>query len=468
MKSLHARRRVIGAMFMAGVFSIGLPFDMAPLPGNCAVAAAASEVSGDTIAIRDVRATADYWINRNNEGDKVLLDRNEILALNASMREKSSSLTDLLNFPGSVARSELQEMILSAQQDFREMATPEEHYDANGQPISQNSYDEAKANCGLASLEEKNEVRYALTTERTNLRLLPTAKNYFDDQDFRHYDDLQGTALDPAEPLLVLSESSDGAYAFVKSRNYTGWVSKGAMAFADRAHWQRYVQPEDFLVVTANKKTVAVKGGWQVLFQMGSVIPLRQAKVQPDGTWAAIIPVEVNGVLHEAEVNIPADDTVHKGWLPCTQNNFIRQSLKFLGDVYGWGGMEDSVDCSSYVGDIYRSMGLEIPRDADQQELAMPKSLNLSGLAREQRWKELKKAPVGALFFKPGHVMMYLGEDDKGTPLVIHSASSYFTFHGGTGKKHYIRQVLISDLHYQNGRGVETIDGMSSIGFIGR
>ena len=52
MKSLHARRRVIGAMFMAGVFSIGLPFDMAPLPGNCAVAAAASEVSGDTIAIR--------------------------------------------------------------------------------------------------------------------------------------------------------------------------------------------------------------------------------------------------------------------------------------------------------------------------------------------------------------------------------------------------------------------------------
>ena len=73
MKSLHARRRVIGAMFMAGVFSIGLPFDMAPLPGNCAVAAAASEVSGDTIAIRDVRATADYWINRNYEGDKVCL-----------------------------------------------------------------------------------------------------------------------------------------------------------------------------------------------------------------------------------------------------------------------------------------------------------------------------------------------------------------------------------------------------------
>lgn len=468
MKSLHARKKVIGALLLAGVFSVGLPCDMLPLPASSALAATASKVVEDTIAIHDARATADYWTSRCPEGDKVLLDRNEIQALNVSMRKKSPSLTDLLNYPGSVAKNELKKMILAAQQDFQDMSTPEEHYDANGQPISQKSYDVAKANCGLSSLKEKNNVRYALTTERTNLRLLPTAKNYFDDQGFRHYDDLQGTALDPAEPLLVLSESRDGAFVFVKSRNYTGWVSKGAMAFTDRTHWQRYVQPKDFLVVTANKKTVSVKGGWQVLFQMGSVIPLRQQQLRPDGTWTAVVPVEVNGTLQEAEVNIPADDTVHKGWLPCTQNNFIRQSMKFLGDVYGWGGMEDSVDCSSFVGDIYRSMGLEIPRDADQQELAMPKSLHLEGLSRAQRWEALKKAPVGALLFKPGHVMMYLGEDDRGTPLAIHSASSYFTFRGGEGKKHYIRQVLVSDLHYQNGRGVETIDGMSSIGFIGK
>ena len=430
--------------------------------------AAASQKAADTIAIHDVRATADYWTSRCIGGDEVLLNQNEIMALNTGMREKSSSLTDLLGFPDSVAKIDLQEMILSAQQDFREMSTPEEHYDANGQSISQKSYDEAKANCGLAGLKAKNNVRYALTIKRTNLRLLPTPKNYFDDKDFRHYDDLQGTALDPAEPLLVLSDSRDGAYVFVKSRNYTGWVSKGAVAFTDRTHWQRYVQPKDFLVVTANKKSLAVKGGGQVLFQMGSVIPLGRAKVQPNGNWAAVIPVEAKGTLHEAEVDIPADDTVHKGWLPCTRNNFIRQSMRFLGDGYGWGGMEDSVDCSSFVGDIYRSMGLEIPRDADQQELAMQKSINLEGLAREQRWKALKKAPAGALLFKPGHVMMYLGEDDNGTPLVIHSASSYFTFRGGKGNKHYIRQVLVSDLHYQNGRGVETIDGMSSIGFISK
>ena len=60
--------------------------------------------------------------------------------------------------------------------------------------------------------------------------------------------------------------------------------------------------------------------------------------------------------------------------------------------------------------------------------------------------------------------MLYLGRDAKGTPLAIHSASSYFTFSGGEAKKHYIRKVLVSDLTYQNRKAIQTIDGMTSIG----
>ena len=139
--------------------------------------------------------------------------------------------------------------------------------------------------------------------------------------------------------------------------------------------------------------------------------------------------------------------------------------MKFLGDEYGWGGMDDSVDCSAFTADIYRSMGIELPRDADQQELAMSQSLKFDGLTTAQRFAKVKEAPVGALLFKPGHVMMYLGQDAKGNPLVIHSASSYFTFDKGKKQKHYIRKILVSDLHYQNSKAVETIDGLTSAGF---
>lgn len=416
-----------------------------------------------SIAIHGDRATAGYWTERNLDGEKLCLTREEIIALNQTMREKITSLTDLMNYAQTVDGATLKELILGAQQDFRGESEPGEHYDKGGSPIRQYDYYVAQGNCNLEAVPASSDVRYGVVTMRTNMRLLPTSKYYFDDKSFQHYDDLQGTALDPCEPLLVLHTSKDGAFAFAIGRYYKGWVSLGAIGFTDRAVWEKYVSPENFLVVTDHKKKVHVGGAWNVLFQMGSIIPLKSS-VPQGGFYQAIIPVEINGHLSEAVVPVKVDSTVNLGYLPCTPNNFVRQSLKFLGDVYGWGGMEESVDCSSFVQDIYRSMGILIPRDADQQELAMNYSVSLAGLDTAARYQKAAEAPVGALFFKPGHVMFYLGKDAKGNFLVIHSASSYFTFAGNKSKKHYIRRVLVSDLNFQNGKAVRTIDGMTSIG----
>ena len=423
----------------------------------------AGNVSHASIAIKDARATASYWTERNPDGEAEFLTGKEIAAVNQELREKSASLTDLMSYPRAVADATVKELILSAQQDFRGEADPGEYYDRGGMPITWDDYNMAQSNCNLDAVPANTGIRYGVVTERTDMRLLPTAKYFFDSPSFQHYDDLQGTALDPCEPLLVLHTSKDGAFAFAVGRYYKGWVSLGAIGFTDRATWEKYVSPRNFLVVTDNKKKVHVGGTWDVLFQMGSVIPLKSFALQDDA-YQAVIPVEVNGHLSETEVSITPDSTVNLGFLPCTPNNFVRQSLKFLGDVYGWGGMEESVDCSSFVQDVYRSMGLFIPRDADQQELAMRHSVSLAGLNTAARYQKVAEAPVGALLFKPGHVMLYLGRDAQGTPLAVHSASSYFTFPNGEAKKHYIRQVLVSDLTYQNGKAIQTIDGMTSIG----
>lgn len=420
-------------------------------------------VSHASIAIHDDRATAAYWTNRIPGGDAVALTGEEIAALNREMRKKTESLRDLMDCPAEFAGAEVKELILDAQQDFRGEAEPGEYYDKGGVPITKSDFTLAQDNCNLEALPDAVGARYGVITERTDMRLLPTSKYYFDDPSFQHYDDLQGTVLDPCEPVIVLNTSKDGAFAFAVGRYYKGWVSLGAIGFTDRETWTTYAAPRDFLVVTANKKTVHVKGAWHILFQMGSIIPLKSPALQ-NGSYRAIIPVEVNGHLSENEVSIRPDSTVHLGFLPCTPDNFARQSLKFLGDVYGWGGMEESVDCSSFVQDVYHTMGIELPRDADQQELVMPRSVSLEGLGTDARLQKAEKAPTGALLFKPGHVMLCLGTDDKGTPLVIHSASSYFTFPDGKAKKHYIRQVLVSDLSFQNGKGVRTIDGLTSIG----
>ena len=192
---------------------------------------------------------------------------------------------------------------------------------------------------------------------------------------------------------------------------------------------------------------------------------LRASDLQKDGTWAITVPtVDANGTIIEQGFNVPNDNSVVKGALACSENNLIRQAFRFLGESYGWGGLEKNVDCSSFVQDVYRSVGIQLPRDAIRQEKAMARSISLKGMDRAQRLEILKKSKPGSLLFTPTHVMMYLGVDDKGEPIVIHALSSYFTFDNNQTAKHYVQKVVVSDLHFMNRNKIEMIDQLTSVG----
>ncbi len=403
------------------------------------------------IEIGGERATPEYWMSA--DGDRVLLSAAQIKTLNAQMRGRDFYSTDLAGLPSQMPAADVQAML--------DKSDPEGGY----------------------SVSSAVEVQYAVTVKRANIRLKPNRWNG------DNYDDDQGTALDPAEPIAVLLSSRDNQFVFCRARNYFGWIDRNEVAFTDRATWLTYVEPEEFLVVVDHKKTVEVKGN-RLLFQMGAVIPLFQTtshkissddkiKFTPQGinfnvmipafpsvktnhadsTWLARLPISLKGKLREVYVPIADDATVNNGWLPCTQNNIVRQAFKFLGDEYGWGGLNDSVDCSAFVGDVYRSMGIELPRDAGNQESAMPIWAVFNNVGEYMRQDIVKRAPVGALLFKPGHVMMKLGQDKNGTPMIIHAMSSYVV----NGERIYLRKVIVGDLYYQGVASVDTIDQLTTI-----
>ena len=450
-KVINMRKKGIGAILLACFFLMGMLFPLQKY------ALAANESS------QDETSTA---AQSSSVAEKPYLNGEEITAANNLMRERSSGLTDLLKFPPTLSQDELKNLIVTAQQDFKTPFVPRYNYDAKGKPIKQKMYQPVKDNCNLEAIPSTAYIRYAVTTERANMRFLPTDRNYFNDRDFRHYDELQGTALDPAEPVLVLWESKDRAFAFVRTRNFAGWTSLGTLAFTDREHWEHYANPENFLVVTAAQKQIRVKKKWQVLFQMGSIIPLRQAKQGSSHSWQIYIPVNNGGSLLEAKVTIRADDTVHLGYLPCTKENFVRQAMKFNGGKYSLGGLENGIDDASLAVAVYRSMGLEIPRTAKEQESSLPESFSFAGLSPEERWEAIKKAPAGALFFSPSHVMLYLGEDEDGSPLVIRAMGRYFSDPKNQGDPYDFREVFVSDLHYQRKSTAKLLANMTSIGFI--
>ena len=413
------------------------------------------------IAREGAVSTAAFWQGRAADGEAVLLSPSEIEALNARLRAGEQTLYDLAAEPESLDGETVKSIIWGSTQEYWPYDAMPSLYTADGE-LSWQAWNATLTNRNIAGVPMEVRARYAVTVRRSDLRLLPQAAGWYEgmSETARHYDDLQATALDPAEPVLVWHTSGDGAFAFVEARDYRGWVALSDLAFTDRATWLRYVRPADFFVVTRDKIRLSAGGTAQV-YQMGAKVPC----AEQDGETMLLLPVrQSDGSL--SKTRLPASDAasgLHHGFLPFTSRNLYAQAFAFLGDVYGWGGQDESVDCSSFVQDVYRSMGIELPRDADRQEAALTK-IPLSGLSRAARDAAIRQAPPGALLFKPGHVMLYLGTDDDGTPLVIHCASSYYE----GGEKIYVRRVLVSDLSYENGSGTATIDGLTSIGLIGK
>ena len=45
----------------------------------------------------------------------------------------------------------------------------------------------------------------------------------------------------------------------------------------------------------------------------------------------------------------------------------LHQSFKFLGERYGWGHSYNARDCSGFVSEVYRSFGVQLPRNTRDQ-----------------------------------------------------------------------------------------------------
>jgi hypothetical protein len=90
--------------------------------------------------------------------------------------------------------------------------------------------------------------------------------------------------------------------------------------------------------------------------------------------------------------------------------------------------------------DIYRSVGLNIPRDAGkpQEEIAAGETIQFEGTIAERK-ETLHKLEPGDPIYMKGHVVMYLGESE-GQHYVIHAGSGY-------GRKSHSEEIVSITVH---------------------
>ena len=374
----------------------------------------------------------DYWLKQNVNGEKLVLNANAINSFNSQIRSLSRTVYDMSNYPSTVSGDALKTRIMN-------YVVLEDDLYLNGNKVSDNYKNILRTQTNIKAIPGTVNVRYGVTTARAAIRNLPTGQGLVYYAADKEFDVLQETMLDPGEPVAILHQSANGYFYYVQSYNYSGWLSRFNVGLTDKKTWLQFAKPKDFLVVTDAKYSIKV-GKNDVLYQQGARLPI--VTEQPTFYTVEVPQKLPNGRLQKYKVNVPKiSKAVHKGYLPYTTNNILRSAFRFYGMPYGWGGLKDSVDCSALVLNAYRTVGLYLPRNSDEQANTAGVRTLLEGLDKGKRLAVIKDLQPGAALYMDGHVVMYLGQIN-GAPYSIHALGSHFV----KGERQREMQVVVSDL----------------------
>ena len=417
---------------------------------------------------------AGFWINKIPNTDEIIMHQFEIAKFNTNTQQSVVGVVyDLNAYPSSLPAETLTNIV--TKRPF-----PEEDRYINDLMVDKPYYENLKKQMNLTSVGENNDVNYALTVRRTNIRTFPTGDVSFSEPNDLEFDMFQETAVNPAEAVLVLHKSLDGEWYLVQAYNYLGWIPAADLAITEsKTKWAEYVNAAKFLLVTDNKLSLGFNPYTPEISElelyMGTKLPLvddEEMMTMVDnqsvaGNYAVKLPVRgIDGELTFKTALIPVSEDVSEGYLPYTRANIIKQAFKAQGERYGWGGMHKARDCSAYVMDIYKCFGFLLPRNTDEQELTAGKTVQFEDtLSTEQRSTLIDNLQPGAVLHTNTHEMLYLGKHN-GNYYVIHDITSYGDKNNkkadGSLAKITLNEIVVTDLSLPLRRsGKQFIDALT-------
>lgn len=402
---------------------------------------AAPAVAQPVIGIEESQLNADYWIRQQKQSDRVVLDAAAIAALNLRLQREDPSIHDVEHLPERLPRERVQGWIEALFRDADETL-----YDEHGDAVPEARQRALHEALALERIPAAQAPRFGMVVRRADLRTYPTRLRVFTRRGDTDIDRFQESALFPGTPVAVVHESRDGHWWFVVSRLYAAWVEKPYIALGAAKDVFAYARKTPSLVVTGATARTAFTpeqpGVSDIQLEMGVRVPrlanwpdTREVNGQHPYTSHVIeLPYRAaDGSLKFSPALLPKTADVATGYLPLTQGNLVRQGFKFLGERYGWGHSYNTRDCSGFVAEIYRSFGVDLPRNTRDQ--AVSPALNRIALgedmSHDERLALLRTLEVGDLIYIPGHVMMVVGHED-GLPYVIHDTTG-ITYRDATG-----------------------------------
>ncbi len=267
-----------------------------------------------------------------------------------------------------------------------------------------------------ANFEEYNTLlKKAITLKNTNIRVLPTISPMFYNPtkpgEGFPFDYNQNSLLKINTPLIVSHLSKDKAWAYVQSSTVGGWVQINNIAFVD----------DDFIDhFKTNDYYVAIKEKFPIYdnifveyIKLATIFPKKDNKfliAKADNMQNAVI----------SYININNDKISHLPLKYNKQNRYL-VAKALLGEPYGWGGLLNNRDCSSFTQDFFIPFGKLLSRNSKAQA-KNGKYHDISTLNDEEKKEYIIKnaIPYSTLIYLKGHIMLYVGAKNN-EPFVMHN-----------------------------------------------
>ncbi|PIQ86190.1 MAG: hypothetical protein COV74_05810 [Candidatus Omnitrophica bacterium CG11_big_fil_rev_8_21_14_0_20_45_26] len=391
---------------------------------------------------------ADFWIKRLPDANQALKTPEEIAQLNKEINETIAERTDVFKIKGMFRGIDIKEAIEKSYETIKSRKL----FGVDDKYITKDLFtDQILPNLNLDAVPNMVNIRWGVATTAASVRALPIWVKMLEEKGDIEFDQLQFTLIKLWTPVAVYHTSTDGKWYYVQAPYVRGWVeSKHIAFFKDQDAVKEKVKSKDYVVVTGESVPVYAGPDFTAVLDrpsMGTVIPRVS---QTDTAFLVEMPKRGEGgkvVLGRGYIKL--SDDARTQFPPYTQANVIRQAFKLLSARYGWGGTYMGRDCSGFTFDVFTSMGVDLPRDSDQQAFAGTQL----GSFKPFEQSELKKAtlrqaatPGITLLRMKMHMMLYLGEIDEKF-YVIHSTwAERIGQDPVKDEKNRINQVVVSDL----------------------
>ena len=156
------------------------------------------------------------------------------------------------------------------------------------------------------------------------------------------------------------------------------------------------------------------------------------------------------------------NDEVESMPLTFNSENRIKIAKQLIDEPYGWGGLLNNRDCSSFTQDYFATFGKFLHRNSKAQ-LSNGKYLDMSNLTNNEKKEFMKNngVPFSTLVYLKGHIMLYIGIKEN-EPLVLHNMWSVrLKDSNGRKYRHIIGKATVTTL--EPGKGIKDFDEDTNI-----